>query len=119
MNLDAHGATDVTGFGILGHAQNLLDIQLDKACMDFVIDRLPVYEKMDKIDAIVNFKLSEGYSAETSGGLLVMMSHEDAANYCRELEELDGFESWIIGRIVEGTGKASISQPVHFNHFYY
>ena len=35
----AHGATDVTGFGLLGHAQNLASAQ--KAPVSFKIHTLP------------------------------------------------------------------------------
>ena len=35
----AHGATDVTGFGLLGHAQNLASAQ--KAAVSFKIHTLP------------------------------------------------------------------------------
>jgi selenide,water dikinase len=35
----AHGATDVTGFGLLGHASNLVKAQ--KEAVDFVIHTLP------------------------------------------------------------------------------
>ena len=36
----AHAATDVTGFGILGHSKNLAEFQ--KAEIDFKIHTLPV-----------------------------------------------------------------------------
>ena len=36
----SHGATDVTGFGILGHAENLAAAQRNE--VDLIIDRLPV-----------------------------------------------------------------------------
>jgi len=36
----SHGATDITGFGILGHAKNLANAQHSE--VDLVIDRLPV-----------------------------------------------------------------------------
>lgn len=42
-----------------------------------------------------------GYSAETSGGLMVCMSKENAKAYCAELEQLDGFPAWVIGRVVQ------------------
>ena len=35
----AHGATDITGFGLLGHASNLAKAQ--KEAVDFVIHTLP------------------------------------------------------------------------------
>ena len=37
---EAHGATDITGFGIKGHAQNLCSVQ--KENVDFLINSLPV-----------------------------------------------------------------------------
>lgn len=63
----AHAATDVTGFGILGHAQNLAGFQ--KKDVSFVIHNLPVISKMQAIDGACNnrFKLKLGYSPETSG----------------------------------------------------
>jgi selenide,water dikinase len=35
------------------------------------------------------FKLHQGLSAETSGGLLVCLPPENAQGFCRELQELD------------------------------
>jgi selenide,water dikinase len=42
----SHGATDVTGFGILGHAQNLAGAQ--KLEVDLIIDSLPIIKGMDR-----------------------------------------------------------------------
>ena len=70
-----HGATDITGFGIKGHAENLVEVQRNE--IDYVINSLPIIENMDKInDNVLNFKLREGLSAETSGGLFVMVPPE-------------------------------------------
>ncbi len=96
----AHAATDVTGFGILGHAKNLAQNQ--KSSVDFVIHSLPILPTMDLVNSIVNFKLLEGYSAETSGGLFVALPKENAEAFCAELQELDGAPAWIIGDVVEG-----------------
>ncbi|KAF6027889.1 hypothetical protein EB796_013790 [Bugula neritina] len=41
---NAHGCTDVTGFGLLGHASNLAKIQ--KSEVSFVIHNLPIIAKM-------------------------------------------------------------------------
>ena len=42
-----------------------------------MINSLPIIENMDKInDNVLNFKLREGLSAETSGGLFVMVPPE-------------------------------------------
>lgn len=64
---NAHGATDVTGFGILGHADNLAQNQ--KNNVSFVLNKLPVFYKCSEVAKIFSkmFKLAEGYLPETSG----------------------------------------------------
>lgn len=94
----AHAGTDVTGFGILGHVDNLAKNQ--KACVRFVIDRLPCIASTMKVaDAYPFFKLREGYSAETSGGLLIAMPADQAPAYCKEIEEAEGWPAWVIGKV--------------------
>ena len=65
----AHCATDVTGFGILGHATNLAGGQEKE--VEFVIHTLPIIANMAAVyrKCGINFKLLEGHSAETSGWL--------------------------------------------------
>ena len=64
---DAHACTDVTGFGILGHAQNLVVTQHKD--VDFVVHTLPIVRDMEKIDKKVHdFKLLEGFSGASSKG---------------------------------------------------
>jgi len=94
----AHGATDVTGFGILGHGANLASNQ--KLNLRFIIDTLPIVRSMKEIDTKLNmFSLMNGYSAETSGGLFICLPSDKAIAFCKELEELDGSPAWIIGRV--------------------
>ena len=64
---NAHGATDVTGFGIIGHANNMATIQKNE--VDFVIHNLPVIAKMVGVSKAIGgmFGLLQGRSAETSG----------------------------------------------------
>lgn len=96
----AHAATDVTGFGILGHGKNLAQNQI--AAVDFEIHTLPVILNMDRIDnQIKAFNLAAGLAAETSGGLLIAMAPEQAELYCAELESLEKWPAWIIGNVVE------------------
>jgi selenide,water dikinase len=104
---DSHAATDITGFGLLGHAENLASNQLEN--VDFVVDTLPIIKYMTHLNQQCwNFKLLTGYSAETSGGLFIAMSRANAESYIKELAELDGEPAWIIGEVVEGNKKARI-----------
>lgn len=63
----AHAATDVTGFGLLGHASNLAAQQRNEVA--FVIHNLPIIAKMAAISKACGnlFNLVQGTSAETSG----------------------------------------------------
>ena len=69
----AGACTDVTGFGILGHADYLAQAQKKK--VDLVINKFPVYKGLIKVEhKVQNFKFFEGYAAETSGGLLISIN---------------------------------------------
>ncbi|KAL6740381.1 hypothetical protein Aduo_013740 [Ancylostoma duodenale] len=115
---NAHASTDVTGFGILGHADNLSRAQTSK--VRFVIDVLPIIEYMDEIARKMpngnGFNLFGGTSAETSGGLLVAVSPKCAEGFVRDMEAMDGHPAWIVGRVEkleEGVNHAIIQE--HFN----
>lgn len=103
----AHACTDVTGFGILGHAQNLSDNQKDEVGIE--LHTLPCIANMSAVeDAAFDFKLKKGYSAETSGGLLVCLPEANARAFCDELAEIDGYPAWVIGRVVEQKDRKSV-----------
>ncbi|NXJ58862.1 SPS2 dikinase, partial [Spizaetus tyrannus] len=63
----AHAATDVTGFGILGHARTLAGQQRQEVA--FVIHNLPVIAKMAAVSKAcgARFGLLQGTAPETSG----------------------------------------------------
>jgi len=98
---NAHAATDITGFGIFGHSNNLAKNQ--EASVDFHIHTLPIINKMEDVDQLFRrWNLLEGRSSETSGGLFIALPGSNAEAFCRELEELDHQPAWIIGEVVTG-----------------
>jgi len=105
----ATSATDVTGFGILGHAINLAQNQTSS--VKFVIHSLPIIKNMTKVAKAVGnmFQLLQGYSAETSGGLLLSINKDKAAEFCAEIESEEGCAAWVIGTIEEGDRGAVIA----------
>lgn len=109
LKYGTHASTDVTGFGILGHADTLAKAQ--KAEVQFVIHTLPIIEYVPEIAAAIGngFNLFTGNCAETSGGLLIAVEKEKAELLCRELEQLDGFPVWMIGNVVSGPRSAIIA----------
>jgi len=107
LKYESHGATDITGFGLLGHAQNLASAQFDE--VDLILDALPVIDKMHlKIDNLADFKVMEGYSAETSGGILCMLAPDKAEDFVKESLEVYGQEVWTVGKVVKGERRAVI-----------
>ncbi len=94
----AHAATDVTGFGILGHARNLALAQTADVCLR--IDRLVVYKDAPLLaQEMPVFRLLEGYSAETSGGLLVCVPPETADAFVADMCANSG-PAWRVGEVV-------------------
>ena len=79
---NAHGATDITGFGLLGHAKNLAQIQKNE--VSFVIHNLPIIAKMAAISKACGnmFGLLQGQSAETSGMYRVPMGTTENCLFC-------------------------------------
>lgn len=106
----AHGATDITGFGLLGHAGNLVANQ--KESVSFVIDTIPVLTGAKRLEAIISTKLTIGRGIETSGGLLVVLDPSVVEAYCRELKEKDGWFAHVIGRVVDGPRQVVLSEKV-------
>eukprot|EP01147_Barroeca_monosierra_P008766 gene8767-1145_t len=67
---------------------------------------------MPAVNSVFPFKLLEGLSAETSGGLLIAIPKEQAQEFCDQLEKEDGVPAWIIGQVTQGSGHAAIAQDV-------
>ncbi|EDW24476.1 GL23378 [Drosophila persimilis] len=113
----AHCATDVTGFGLLGHAKNLAQFQKNKVL--FKINRLPIIKNVVKFSTLIDqsSKLLAGKSVETSGGLLISLSPEAADQFCCEFNEITKGEqkAFKIGRVEE----ANESDAVLADHVEY
>jgi len=105
---NAHGATDITGFGLLGHAQALARNQKNK--VSFVIHNIPVIAKMAAVARACGnmFQLLQGNSAETSGGLLICLPREQAAAFRKDVEKQEGYPAWIVGIVEKGQRTARI-----------
>ncbi len=99
LEAGATAMTDVTGFGLRGHAKEIAE----RSGVRVVIERLPVIPGMQEVSSALGYGLDRGESAETAGGLLVAVPEERAG----ELEE--AFEErgvWYrrVGRIERGEG---------------
>ena len=123
VEVGVSSATDITGFGLLGHLKELLS--LSRVGAEIFVDSIPIFEKAldyasmglapvgtKKNKEFVHDKLviKEKISAElldilhdpqTSGGVLAAVPQEKADLFIKELKEKGVKKASVIGRIVE------------------
>jgi len=81
--------------------------------VDLVIKKLPVITNMaEHVESMPDFKVSAGYSAETSGGIMAMLEASKADDFIAELEQDFGQKAWIIGEVTNGQKEARIAPDV-------
>ena len=70
----------------------------------FTLHTLPIIAGMAAADAALghNWRLSAGFSAETSGGLLVALPAAAAQGFIDALRAADGRPAWVIGDVAAG-----------------
>jgi selenide,water dikinase len=109
----ASAGTDVTGFGIKGHSQNLARAQKEK--VDLIINKFPTLGGLHKYDKIArDFKFKQGKAAETSGGLLISLAKEKAQDFIGEYKELSGLDAFVVGEVVKGENNSIIVDELEF-----
>ncbi|MBW4435731.1 MAG: selenide, water dikinase SelD [Pleurocapsa minor GSE-CHR-MK-17-07R] len=118
-----NAATDITGFGLLGHAHEMA--HLGDVAFAFTYDALPwlpfaqEYAQQDifpggkgrNLGAYHGFVTLESplqnwqadllYDPQTSGGLLLAMPETDAAAYLLEMQAA-GESAWLVGAVLDG-----------------
>lgn len=124
---DIHSATDITGFGLLGHLYEMLQNQLPKSAV-IQSRKLPVLN--GAYEAAKEFMFTQGgqknrnhlqekvafefddyameeilYDPQTSGGLMLCTDSENAERMVREMNE-NGIPAAIIGKIIPKEEKA-------------
>jgi len=106
---NAHAATDITGFGILGHANNLASNQSE--ALDIEIRTFPTIKGIREIATIATgFKFNEGLSAETSGGLFICLPPDQAQPFIDEIQRIDGCPAWIVAECVPRKGEKNVAR---------
>lgn len=125
-SLDVHGATDVTGYGLLGHLLEMLGaLDLDAELSADAVPLLPrarelaeqgtvpggstanlafVAPRVDFAESVPEVLRKLLADAQTSGGLLLAMSPEDARTFVTRF----GAPSAIVGSVQPGSGRVRV-----------
>ena len=125
MKYNVSACTDITGFGLMGHLKEMVELapitaEINYSAIPFIkstkdlaaANVIPggTYNNRDYVKKHVDFgALSRTAQllicdAQTSGGLLVALSQNDAELYIQDLKENGIHDAVIIGRIVEHAG---------------
>jgi selenide,water dikinase len=103
LETGVHAATDVTGFGLLGHASNMAE----ESNVSLEINVLPVIRWAPKLAELLGYPLLEGRSSETAGGLLISLPEEKVDGLLKSLKKR-GCEGHEIGIVKKGPARVEI-----------
>jgi selenide, water dikinase len=98
-----HAATDVTGFGLKGHAGNMA--MLGK--VDIIIDQLAVIKGTPVLAELLGYPLLQGEGKETAGGMLIAVAKQDVDELLNELDKRR-VRHWEVGHVTKGNGKVHV-----------
>ncbi len=102
-----HASTDITGFGLVGHAQEMAE----NSKVDIGIESFPVFKNAIAISKNLGYDLENGASAETAGGLLLSIPPDKVDLIESELRKKK-IPAYSIGKVLAGTGKVRVSDSV-------
>jgi selenide, water dikinase len=103
QKVPVHAATDVTGFGLKGHAANIA--MLGK--VDIVIDQLAVIRGTPALTEIFGYPLLQGEAKETAGGMLISVAKDDVDDLLGKLDK-GGVRHFEVGYVTKGTGVVTV-----------
>ncbi len=103
QQVPVHAATDITGFGLKGHAENMA--MLGK--VDLIIDQLAVIKGTPALAELLGYPLLQGESKETAGGMLIAVAKKDADDLLSELDKRK-VKHWEVGHVANGDGRVRV-----------
>ncbi len=108
QKVPVHAATDITGFGLTGHAGNMALL----GNVDIVIDQLAVIRGTPVLAELFGYPLLTGESKETAGGMLISVAKEDVDNLLGELDKRK-VRHFKVGYVTEGKGSVEVLKNVN------
>jgi selenide,water dikinase len=103
QRVPVHAATDVTGFGLTGHAGNMAVL----GKVDIVIDQLAVIRGTPVLAELFGYPLLTGEAKETAGGMLIAVARENADDLLDELDKRK-LRHFRVGYVIKGNGNVQV-----------
>lgn len=100
-----HASTDVTGFGLRGHLGGVAKASK----VDVTIHTIPIIKGCLEISDLFGYGLQNGESAETAGGMLLIIPREQKKSLESELDKRS-VSHYEIGSVKKGSGKVDVSE---------
>ncbi len=103
-----HAMTDVTGFGLAGHMQEMLQ----HSNLSALVEKIPSLKFAKELSSDLGYAFNECLSAETAGGMLIAIENERTEDFSSALTK-NGIINWIVARIEKARpGSVRISDKV-------
>jgi selenide,water dikinase len=103
QEIQVNAATDVTGFGLAGHAREVATLSK----VDIIIDTMPIIEGTYILSNQLGYALKDGTSAETAGGMLLSVPRDTVDLLTKKLTER-GIKPFEVGYVKKGSGQVNI-----------
>jgi selenide, water dikinase len=107
QRVNVHAATDVTGFGLKGHAENMAVL----GKVDIVIDQIVAIKGTPVLADLLGYPLLQGEAKETAGGMLIAVAPKDADELLDQMDKRK-VRHWEVGRVVKGKGEVYVPKNV-------
>ncbi len=103
QKVPVHAATDVTGFGLKGHAANMAVL----GKVDILIDQLVVIRGTPVLAEVFGYPLLTGEAKETAGGMLIAVAKENVDDLLNELDK-QKVRYFEVGYVTTGNGNVEV-----------
>lgn len=105
-----HALTDVTGFGLAGHAQEMLQ----NSELSVIIEKVPFIKLAKELSTEMGYAFDDCRCHETAGGMLLAVDSKKAEEFSNTLIS-NGITNWIVGTVdKKEPGLVRVSENVKY-----